>query len=89
MKKVLILTAGFGEGHNAAARNLAAAIEAFRRHGNVSMHLRTTEELVALASPWRPTTIRSLPEWLGVPDMFTPEELLGQGGSMAGAFFER
>ena len=28
MKRVLILTAGFGEGHNAAARNLAAAVEA-------------------------------------------------------------
>ncbi|MFA5265038.1 MAG: galactosyldiacylglycerol synthase [Opitutaceae bacterium] len=27
MSKVLILTAGFGEGHNAAARNLAAAID--------------------------------------------------------------
>lgn len=27
MKKVLILTAGFGEGHNAAARNLADALE--------------------------------------------------------------
>ena len=27
MKKILILTAGFGEGHNAAARNLRDAIE--------------------------------------------------------------
>ena len=27
MKKVLILTAGFGEGHNAAARNLRDALE--------------------------------------------------------------
>ncbi|HUB87557.1 MAG TPA: glycosyltransferase, partial [Verrucomicrobiae bacterium] len=27
MKKILILTAGFGDGHNAAARNLRAAIE--------------------------------------------------------------
>lgn len=27
MKKILILTAGFGEGHNAAARNLSAAID--------------------------------------------------------------
>jgi processive 1,2-diacylglycerol beta-glucosyltransferase len=27
MKKVFVLTAGFGEGHNAAARNLAAAID--------------------------------------------------------------
>jgi hypothetical protein len=85
---LLALTFGtFVEGGDRA--QMTAAIEAFRRHGNVSMHLRTAEELVALASPWRPTTIRSLPEWLGVPDMFTPEELLGQGGSMAGAFFER
>ena len=28
MKKVLILTAGYGEGHNTAARNIGAAIEA-------------------------------------------------------------
>src|ERR1700733_306990 len=27
MKKVIILTAGFGEGHNAAARNLRDALE--------------------------------------------------------------
>jgi len=27
MKKILILTAGFGEGHNAAARNLRDALE--------------------------------------------------------------
>src|SRR5690349_4883746 len=27
MKKVLILTAGFGEGHNAAARNIRDALE--------------------------------------------------------------
>src|SRR6185369_10564047 len=27
MKKILILTAGFGDGHNAAARNLREAIE--------------------------------------------------------------
>jgi len=29
MKRVLILTAGFGEGHNAAARNLKAALDQF------------------------------------------------------------
>jgi processive 1,2-diacylglycerol beta-glucosyltransferase len=27
MKKILILTAGFGDGHNAAARNLREAID--------------------------------------------------------------
>jgi hypothetical protein len=32
--------------------------------------------------------IRSLPDWLGVPDMFSREELESQGGSIAGAFFE-
>lgn len=46
MKKVLILTAGFGEGHNAAARNLAAAIEASAGPG--SAHV---VDLFALASP--------------------------------------
>jgi hypothetical protein len=67
---------------------LEAAIEAFRRHANTSMYLRTNDELVALASPWRATAIRSLPDWLGVPDMFSREELASQGGSMSGVFFE-
>jgi hypothetical protein len=85
---VLALTFGtFVE--NGDRDQLAAAIEAFKRHGNVSMHLRTHEELLALASPWRATCVRSLPDWLGVPDMFTREELESQGGSMGGAFFER
>lgn len=85
---VLALTYGTHvEGGDRA--QMTAAIEAFKRHGNVSMHLRSEAELVALASPWRATSIRSLPDWLGVPDMFTREELEGQGGSMAGAFFER
>ena len=30
MKKILILTAGFGDGHNAAARSLRDAIELAR-----------------------------------------------------------
>jgi processive 1,2-diacylglycerol beta-glucosyltransferase len=44
MKRVLILTAGFGEGHNAAARNLAAAVEAGGGTAQVV-------DLFALASP--------------------------------------
>lgn len=84
---VLALTYGTHvEGGDRA--QMAAAIEAFKRHGNVSMHVRSEAELVALASPWRATRVRSLPDWLGVPDMFSREELEGQGGSMAGAFFE-
>lgn len=85
---VLALTFGTHvEGGDRVA--IAAAVAAFRRHANVSMHIRTTEELLALARPWRATTVRSLPDWLGVPDMFSREELASQGGSMAGAFFER
>ena len=84
---VLSLTFGtYVEGGDRA--QLEAALEAIRRHGNTSMYVRTSDELTALASPWRATTIRSLPEWLGVPDMFSREELESQGGSMAGAFFE-
>jgi hypothetical protein len=84
---VLSITFGtFVEGGDQA--QLEAALEAFRRHGNVSMYLRSSDELIELARPWRPTTIRSLPDWLGVPDMFSREELESQGGSMAGAFFE-
>lgn len=84
---VLALTFGvLAEGDRAL---LEAALEAFRRHANAPMYLRTTEELVALASPWRLTSARSLPDWLGVPDMFTAEELASTGGGgMAGAFFE-
>lgn len=85
---VLALTFGVvAEGGDHAA--LEAALEAFRRHANSPMYVRTTEELVALASPWRLTSVRSLPDWLGVPDMFTREELATTGGGgMAGAFFE-
>ncbi len=85
---ILALTFGtyVEQGDHAQAQ---AAIDAFRKHASVSMHIRSNEELIELAGPWRPTTIRSLPEWLGVPDMFSREELEGQGASMAGAFFER
>ncbi len=44
--RILVLTAGFGEGHNAAARNLAAALDA--EHGPGTAHLA---DLFALASP--------------------------------------
>lgn len=66
-----------------------AAIESFRRYANTAMYIRTTEDLAKLASPWRLTACRSLPDWLGVPDMFSREELEQQGGGMNGAFFER
>jgi processive 1,2-diacylglycerol beta-glucosyltransferase len=46
MTKVLILTAGFGEGHNAAARNLAAAVAALAGPGSAPV-----VDLLALASP--------------------------------------
>ena len=35
MKKVLILTAGFGDGHNTAARNVAEALEFMSDEGLV------------------------------------------------------
>lgn len=44
--RILVLTAGFGEGHNAAARNLAAALDAERGPGTA--HL---VDLFALVSP--------------------------------------
>lgn len=37
MKKILILTAGFGEGHNAAARNLQTAIEKISDYAQVEV----------------------------------------------------
>ena len=46
MTKLLILTAGFGEGHNAAARNLAAAWESLAGPGTSSV-----VDLFALAAP--------------------------------------
>jgi len=46
MSRLLILTAGYGEGHNAAARNLAAAAETLAGPGAA-----TVVDLLALASP--------------------------------------
>lgn len=46
MKKILLLTAGFGEGHNAAARNVAAAIEELEGRGSAEI-----VDLFAEASP--------------------------------------
>jgi processive 1,2-diacylglycerol beta-glucosyltransferase len=46
MTKLLILTAGFGEGHNAAARNLAAAGNALQGPGTTQ-----SVDLFALTSP--------------------------------------
>jgi processive 1,2-diacylglycerol beta-glucosyltransferase len=48
MTKILILTAGFGEGHNAAARNLAEACEALAGPGSSRL-----ADLFALAAPRR------------------------------------
>ena len=44
--RVLILTAGFGEGHNAAARALAAACDAAQGPGTAKL-----VDIFALASP--------------------------------------
>jgi processive 1,2-diacylglycerol beta-glucosyltransferase len=44
--RVLVLTAGFGEGHNAAARNLAAAFDAALAPGTAQV-----ADIFALASP--------------------------------------
>jgi processive 1,2-diacylglycerol beta-glucosyltransferase len=46
MTKILILTAGFGEGHNAAARNLAAAVASLAGPESAPV-----ADLCALASP--------------------------------------
>ena len=85
-----VMAMSFGtwvEGGNQA--NITAALEAFWRQARVRMCLRTTEEIAQLAAPWRMTAVKPLQEWLGVPDMFTREELESAGGCMSGAFFER
>jgi len=46
MSKILILTAGFGEGHNAAARNIAAAADSLGGPGTACI-----ADLFALTSP--------------------------------------
>lgn len=46
MNKVLILTSGYGEGHNAAARNLAAALDRLAGPGTA-----VTVDLFAEVSP--------------------------------------
>lgn len=85
-----VMAMSFGtwvEGGNKA--NVAAALDAMWRQAQVRIYLRTTEEIAQLAAPWRMTAVKPLPEWLGVPDMFTREELESSGGSMSGALFER
>ncbi len=46
MKKILILTAGFGEGHNTAARNIC---EALQEHPDVTARV---VDIYALTHPW-------------------------------------
>jgi O-methyltransferase involved in polyketide biosynthesis len=83
-----IMAVSFGVWIGADRVQVDAALAAFRRHANTTMYIRTTEEFAALASPWRLTACRSLPDWLDVPDMFTPEEMELRGAGMNGAFFE-
>ena len=69
--------------------HVETALAAFRRFANTEIFMRSAEEIAALASPWRMTEVRTLPDWLGVPDMFTPEELALLPAGMSGAFLER
>ncbi|MFO7563497.1 MAG: SAM-dependent methyltransferase [Enhygromyxa sp.] len=66
-----------------------AAMKPFQRLANASAYIRTTDEFIGLTSPWRLTEVRSLLDWLEVPDLFSREELEEFGVGMYGAFFER
>lgn len=59
MSKILILTAAFGEGHNAAARALAAAIDREAGTGTA-----VTEDIFALAAPRYNNLVRRVYIWL-------------------------
>ncbi|MFO0589320.1 MAG: SAM-dependent methyltransferase [Polyangiaceae bacterium] len=65
-----------------------AVRETIRRNADSRVYVRTTEEVAQLAAPWRLKEAKSLPDWLGVPDMFTREELELLGIGLSGAIFE-
>ncbi|MEZ4449217.1 MAG: SAM-dependent methyltransferase [Nannocystaceae bacterium] len=84
-----VMAVTYGAGIEGAEGQADASLEAFRRQAGVQMHVRSHQGFAALAAPWRLRETKSLPEWLGVPDMFSDEEMRRTGGYLAGAYFER
>jgi len=71
MTKILILTAGFGEGHNTAARNIAAALENLRPGQSevkiVDLYAEASPRLnVAMQAGYRIAINRATRVWKGI-----------------------
>jgi processive 1,2-diacylglycerol beta-glucosyltransferase len=70
MKKILILTAGFGDGHNAAARNLCEALEQTSPEAEVTvadLYERSYKRLNQLARKAYLGAVRYTPRlWAGI-----------------------
>ena len=68
---------------------LSVSQETFRRYASTTVQARSIEQMAALADPWRVQDVKPLPEWLGVPDIFTKEEYQLTGAYLNGGLFVR
>ncbi len=82
MKKVLILTAGFGEGHNAAARNLRDALETVSEESRVEV-LDLFESTYGAINTLAKNVVEYAPKfWGGVHALLDGSKLLGNGAGL-------
>ncbi len=79
MKKVLILTAGFGEGHNAAARNLRDALDLISDDVRVEI-LDLFESTYGAMNTLAKNVVQYAPKfWGGVHTLLDNSKWLGNG----------
>jgi UDP-N-acetylglucosamine:LPS N-acetylglucosamine transferase len=82
MKKVLILTAGFGEGHNAAARNLREALDAVSDEVRVEV-LDLFESTYGAMNTLAKNVVQYAPKfWGGIHSLLDNSRLLGNGNGL-------
>jgi UDP-N-acetylglucosamine:LPS N-acetylglucosamine transferase/predicted metal-dependent phosphoesterase TrpH len=83
VKRVLILTAGFGDGHNAAARNLREALEQIAPEAEVTvadLYERSYKKLNAVAKKAYLGAVRYTPRlWAGLFKLMDHAPWLGDG----------
>ena len=89
MKKVLILTAGFGDGHNAAARNLREALEQSSADVEVTvadLYERSYKQLNHIAKKAYLRAVRYAPKlWAGFFKLLDRSPWLADGRGLAAA----
>mgnify|MGYP000090079705 CR=1 FL=1 len=76
------------EGHEPTARGSEQA-ETIQRHTGSGPVVRTRSGQQALFAPWKVVAVRSLTDWLNVPDMFSAEELSNMDAQLTGWTLER